>query len=283
MDTDAEKAGLTYEETPPIAPEDGLVQQMAPPPKPRNNIASILTAIITFILLFVVGFWLSGIIRQYAGGLFGEPSKVMTPTPTPKIFGITPYPTSTESADIVWSTASVLEGRTRTAFPGISFSLPPDVLPLICDGSACGSQGTYLPGGTRFTVALRGAGQVLPDYRGKIISDLTGITFPVTDTTIAGHEARLFNGTFVGTTVGGYVFTRMRGYMITLTDTLSLEINHFTPRTATADFASDDTLFDQIVATLTLPNTTLEKGETPALTPTLSTPAASPQSTPSAE
>ena len=39
--------------------------------------------------------------------------------------------------------------------------------------------------------------------------------------------------------------------MIELTNTLSLEINHFTPNGITSDFVKDDALFDTILKTLT--------------------------------
>lgn len=277
MDT---KSQLEYEETPPIEPVKEPDVDMFPPPKPRMNFGSIMTAIIVFALLFIVGFWLSGTIRKYIGTFLGREEKVTsTPTPSPeeKESGILPTATEEQPSNI-WKTYQVLNGRTRIAYEGISFQLPSDVLPPTCDGSSCRSQGTYLPGGTRFTVALRGEGQVLPDYRGKVISDLTGIPFPIIDTAVGGKAATEFSGIFIGKTVSGFIFTQMRGVMVPITETVSLEINHFSPQGATVDFASDDILFDEILLTFVLPSDSLEKGG--VITPT-SLPTGSASATPS--
>jgi len=253
---------VQYEETPPIEPMHEVSPDMAPSPKPKNSFFSILTTIIFFIILFIIGFWLSGYVRQYAGTFFkGNEKQTTVPTPTPKVVGgiLTPT-TMVEPADAVWKTYQVLSGQTRLPYEGISYTLPPDVLSPICDGSTCRSQGTYLPGGTRFTVALRGEGQILPDFRKGAISDLKGIPFPVKEKMLKGYTVTEFSGTFVGTTVAGYVFTQMRGYMIPLTDTISMEINHFTPSGILTDFAADDIVFNSIVDSLILPTSPKEKG-----------------------
>ena len=268
--TDEETAGqtpqkdsLTYEETPPIEPIKEPEPDMFPPPKPKNTTLSIITTLIFFILLFVIGFWLSGIVRKYAGNFFGGNKEAyVVPTPSIKETVKNLMPTTLEDMFGTWKTYEVLNGKTRTAYEGLSFKLPGEVLSPICDGSSCGSQGTYLPGGTRFTIALRGVGQVLPDYRGKVISDLKGIPFTTQETIIGGQAGTEFDGTFTGTTVGGDVFTRMRGAMIPVSDSISLEINHFTPSGLTTDFTKDDILFDQILQTLVLPLSSLEKGMT---------------------
>jgi hypothetical protein len=253
---------LTYEETPIMENENQGTPDMYPPPKPQNNTASIVTAIIAFILLFIVGFWLSGSIRKYIGSLVTSgKQETATVTTTPTLASLASAPTQKDaSANTVWKTYPVLQGATRVPYEGISFKLPPEVLSPICDGSACGSQGTYLPGGTRFTVAIRGEGQVLPDFRGKIISDLKGIPFPLKEVSLVGRTVTEFTGGFTGTTVGGYVFTQMHGYMIPITDTLSFEINHFTPNGITTDFAKDEILFGQILQTLVIPGGVAEKG-----------------------
>jgi len=251
----SEHDSLTYEETPLIEP----IKEN----EPKRNISSIVTAIIFFILLFIVGFWLSGVVRKYTGNFFGGTKEEITstPTPIPKEEELGVIPTTTGDRYASWKSHQVLNGRTRAAYEGISYKLPPEVLSPTCDGSSCGSQGTYLPGGTRFTIALRGVGQVLPDYRGRIISDLYGKPFMVVDTTLVGGQSGTeFTGSFTGTTVGGYVFTQMHGYMIPITDTVSLEINHFSPSGITTDFAKDDALFDQITETLVVPVSSSEKG-----------------------
>ena len=275
---------LTYEETPPIEPITEPEPDLFPPKKPENKTASIVTAVVFFILLFIVGFWLSGTFRKYIGNIGnvfeGTKKTNVSPTPTPKEFNGSSISGSGEDRFGSWNVHHVLNGRTRTVYEGISFKLPTDVLPPICDGSACGSQGTYLPGGTRFTVALRGTGQVLPDYRGKLISDLKGIEFAETPKIILGQTATEFNGSFVGTTVGGYVFTRMRGVMMPVTDTISLEMNHFSPQGITANFESDDLIFENILETLVLPIGGLEKGGVVVSPTPLNTPMGSPSATP---
>ena len=208
---------------------------------------------IFFIILFIIGFVLSGYIRDYLGSLGTGGT---TPS-TPKTSVVENE--STDAGDMLFTTPeasatpktySVMNGLTRQPVSDISFRLPSSVLPPICDGSACGSQGTYLPGGTRFTIAARGAGQVLADFRGKIISDAGGKSFVVNTTTIAVKSATEFTTSKVGSTIGGYAFSRMHGYMIEVTDTLSLEINHFSPSGITTDFAADEIVFNDIVKSL---------------------------------
>jgi len=272
MDTPAsQKDQMQYEETPPIEPIKEPDVSMFPPPKPSSNAGSIVTVIIVFILLFIVGFWFSGSIRQYVGTFLGKGAVEPTVTlvPTPNISSLVPIPTIEATPAGVWKSYQALNGRTRMAYNGLVIQLPPEVLPPICDGSACGSQGTYLPNGTRFTIALRGTGQVLPDFRGKVISDLGGIPFPLTDAVVDGIAATEYSGTFIGKTVGGYVFTRMRGYMIPITEGVSFEINHFSPSGIVSDFAKDDLVFNEIIQKLQISSGVSEKGGTPFVTPTI--------------
>lgn len=245
---------ITYEETPVITP----IPETQPPVKKPNRILGFFKGLLFFIILFIIGFALSGYIRDYLSSLANKQVSSSTP--------ITQQPTTTgnestttgglaftapEATPAAPTTYSVLNGLTRRPVTDISFTLPGSVLPPICDGSACGSQGTYLPGGTRFTIAARGTGQVLADFRGKIISDAGGKPFTVSTTTVAGKPATEFTTTQMGSTIGGYAFSRMRGYMIEVTDTLSLEINHFSPSGITTDFAADELVFNSIVQSLT--------------------------------
>lgn len=241
---------VPIEETPEIIPEQSTLASSAPPPAPPPHASPWTTigALIIFIGLFGVGVWLSSYVRQYfPNGLVGvTPSQqavvnAPTATPTP------PSPFAT------WKTYQVISSLTKLPIDDVSFKLPPDVLAPTCDTTTCMSQGTYLSGGTRFTVAPRGAGQLLADFRGSAISDVGGVVFTTKNTTVNGYTAMLFTGSFTGKTVGGYGFTQMRGYMIAATPVLSIEMNHFTPNGVVADFAADDTLFDQIVSTLVLP------------------------------
>lgn len=228
-----EGAPLPVEETPEIP----MPPPPPPPPAPKGSFFSTIGMIIVFIGLFGAGIWLSSFVRQLM------PKAPATETQ------IAPTAPATTPAD------PLAGWKTYDATSGVSFKLPPEVLSPICDTTTCMSQGTYLPGGTRFTVAPRGAGQPLTDFRGSAISDAGGIVFTTRDATVSAHAAKEFTGVFSGKTVSGYGFTQMRGYMIEVTPTLSLELNHFTPSGVTADFAADDTLFDQIVGTLILPAT----------------------------
>ncbi len=249
---------LSYEETPVLEPviSEPVTAQTVPPPPPvppvappiQPRVAPVqppqpMSPIVLFLILavvFGVGVWASSYIRQF----------LPTSTPTPKQVAVTPTPIPSIPPDPYanWKTYSVISGATHKAIDGVSFKLPPEITDLFCDGPGCASQGTTLPGGTRFTVAARGAGQALTDYRGKIITDFGGKPFVTSITTISGRPAVGFVGDFTGTTVTGYSFTKMRGAMISVTDSLSLEVNHFTPTSnPTADFASDDVLFTKIL------------------------------------
>lgn len=262
---------LTYEETPVITPQPEpqpeINQPVAetPPVRKPNKLLGFFKGLLFFIVLFVIGFVLSGYIRDYLSTIATKQATPSAPkTQQPSVTGNE----STDTARLAFTTPeatpaapttyTVVNGLTRQPITDVSFTLPGSVLPPICDGSACGSQGTYLPGGTRFTVAARGVGQVLADFRGKIISDAGGKPFIVNTTTVAGKPATEFTTSQVGSTIGGYAFSRMHGYMIEVTDTLSLEINHFSPSGITADFEADEVLFNTIVQSLTL--TGLQKG-----------------------
>ncbi len=222
-------------------------------PKRSSSCVGIVGTVLFFAGMFILGIWLSSFVRQYLpnGSATPTPSPTEQATPTLSLSLNGEETASGSSLFSDWKTYTVISGATKKQVPGITFGLPPDVLSPVCDGAACSSQGTYLTGGTRFTVAPRGAGQVLKDYRGSTISDVGGTPFTTKSTSVGGLRATEFAGTFVGRTVSGYGFSRMRGVMIEVTDTLSLEVNHFTPNGITADFASDDVLFDKILQTFT--------------------------------
>lgn len=263
---------IPIEETPEILPDEptqtpipvsneGVVQET----KKGVNFIGIFAKIILFLVLFTGGIWLSRVIRPYAQPELIKNNPTPTINNTPEIRPTdtldmtnlsddavitTSEPTATPAQAVTWKTYNVISGAAKVQFAGSSFKLPPDVLSPVCDGSICSSQGTYLPGGTRFTVAPRGAGQVLADFRGTAISDVGGITFTTKETLVAGLPAMEFTGSFTGRTVSGYGFSSMRGVMIEVTPTTSLEMNHFTPNGIVADFASDDALFDEILKTV---------------------------------
>lgn len=241
---------LIYEETPIIEPVKAPLQTS---PSPTLPIGHTIATIVFFVLLFALGVWLSMFLRQFTTT---TPPSAVIPTPPPQAdqpFAETPTPI-TNDPFVSWKTYSVVSGATRQPIAGISFRLPQDILAPICDGANCSSQGTYLPGGTRFTVAPRGGNQALRDFRGAVVTDAGGREFTTTPTTVAGKQALEFKGLFSGTTGGGYSFTQMRGVMIEVDSTLSLEINHFTPTGVSADFASDDAVFNQVLKTLVLPS-----------------------------
>ncbi len=204
--------------------------------------------IFLFVVLFAAGIYGAPYIKQFLpNGLVGitpqQQAAVNAPTPTPT--PVDPFAS--------WKTYQVISGATKAPIAGVFFRLPPDVLAPVCDATTCMSQGTYLPGGTRFTAAARGAGQLLSDFRGSAISDVGGVVFTTTETSVSGQLAREFTGTFSGKTAGGFGFTRMHGVMVAVTPTISIELNHFTPFGITADFAADEMVFAKILQTLVLP------------------------------
>lgn len=262
---------LMYEETPLIQPVSQPPSVSAASPAQaakRSSAGSFLGNVFLFILLFAVGVGLSYGIRQYLPSAL--PSYAV-PTPSPSVFvptptgGTTGVPTGNVSTDphAGWRSYQVISGTTKQSVTGVSFKLPPDILSPICDGTSCASQGTYLPGGTRFTVAARGKGQLLGDARGNIIiTDSSGKAFTTEQTTVAGGRKALeYSGLFKGTTVGGYTFSQMRGFMIEVDEKLTLEVNHFIPTGVSADFTSDELLFDKILNTIVVTGSSpIQKG-----------------------
>lgn len=285
MEEEPKPPPLTYEETPVVepsgeagpppieqpAPEPASTEHTAPPPPPQREdsgqappvakksfirrVVGTVGTFFLFVLLFSAGVWLSGVVKDYFSVMPEQVSVTPSPQPTSAVVPVGSATPSATPAPVGWKTYGVTSGVTRAEISGISYELPAEVLAPICDGTSCASQGTYLPGGTRFTVAPRGAGQVLKDFRGSIISDLRGQAFTVTQTTIAGKKAVAFHADFTGSTAGGYTFAQMRGVMIEVTDTMSLELNHFTPTGLTANFAADDLIFDQILERLSFSTT----------------------------
>lgn len=258
---------LTYEETPVINPQTGEITEKIPdqpelleqpkslpvikPPTAKRSFGSTLLQILLFLILFGTGIWASTVLRNYLPNGIG--TFLSRETTDESVFE-TPTPTESEKGPFDgWETYEIPDGEDGLPLAGISFMLPPDVLSPICDSLSCVSQGTYLPGGTRFTVAPRGVGHALADFRGKIVSDAAEREFVTEEVTVAGQPALSFRGDFTGNTVSGYSFIKMRGVMIEVNETLSLEFNHFTPTGVNADFASDDALFEEILQTLVLP------------------------------
>lgn len=259
-DASVQPKPLEYEETPLI---ESIIEPVLPHQTPllsqkHSSLGEFLRNLLLFIVLFVVGVGLSVFLRHYmstnlptqhtTNSTSIDQLKASVSTPTPSLYNtVPPVPTDPYA---LWNPYQVISGTSKQAIAGITFKLPQDILSPICDGASCASQGTYLPGGSRFTVAPRGTGQLLSDFRGKVVSDLAGRSFQVKTTTVAGKNAVEFWGLFTGTTVGGYSFSQMRGVMIEVSDTLSVEFNHFTPTGVNADFATDDALLDTILKTV---------------------------------
>lgn len=237
------------------------------PPKKNFHIGTI----IFIVLLFGLGVWLSTQLRSF----ISEDSSTQIPVPTisdrqdlSEVVNPSPA-TSSAKSDPSWVTHAILSGAAKSPVSNLAYKLPSDVVAPVCDAASCASQGTNLSGGTRFTVAARGKGQALPDFRGAILTDTTGNEFTMKQTMLNGVYAYEYTGDFTGRTGGGYTFTKMRGVLVPISDSLSVEFNHFSPAGTTTDFAKDDTVFDAIVASLTSGGTS----------PVLSTPTQLPTAT----
>lgn len=251
MDSQGAPEGLTYEETPVIDPV------AEPPQRTRPSFWRVAGTGLLFIVLFLVGVGISVFLREMRSPLTPK-EEIRRNEGGEEITEITPQQENDPYER--WQSTPVMSAITKQPVEGIRFFLPPDVLTPVCDGEQCASQGTYLPAGTRFTVAARGSGQLLVDARGNVlITDSFGTPFTIEEVTLAsGRKALEYTGDFRGTTVGGYTFTRMRGLMIEIDEDETLEMNHFAPAGVDTDFVQDDELFDAIVASLSVnvPSTT---------------------------
>lgn len=261
MDTPEAGKPLTYEETP-------IIESVPAPaaPKPSGSYVGTVGTTLLFLVLFSIGVGGSVALRRWLASrtVPSAPSRWDTPPSTPTPSFTPDVPSTFNGKDVrtpqvdLAPTPTIADSyagwKTQEVMPGVSFRLPPDVQPAGCDGASCASQGTYLPHGTRFTLAPRGKGHPLVDARGNIvITDSSGKPFTMKHTTLSdGRNAIEYSGVFSGTTVGGYTFSQMRGLMIEIDEDETLEVNHFTPSGVAADFAEDDVLFDKIVASLTV-------------------------------
>lgn len=240
-------------------------------PKPRGKLHA--GTIIFVVLLFGLGIWLSSQIRSFFSPVVSDEVAVPTLLPTPDTGIVTnTSPSSSPSASgaaSLWQTMEVISGATKKAISGISYQLPGSVKAPTCDSSGCSSQGANLPGGTRFTIAPRGKGQLLPDFRGAILTDAAGREFTMKQTIIGGAYVYEYTGNFTGRTGGGYTFTAIRGVLVPVSETLAIEFNHFAPAGIITDFAKDDALFNEIIASFKGASATMP-------TPTVNLPAARP-------
>lgn len=225
-------------------------------PKKRFPVGTVIFVLI----LFGLGMWLSVQLRSFfapaqlpstaiptiAPGTDDEITDI-SDTSDSSISDQTPAPSSVE--DDEWVTYTVRGNG--SVLSGVTYTLPSSIAALVCDGSSCPSQGTNLPGGTRFTVAARGKGQMLPDFRGAILTDAHGKEFTMQETTIGSITGYGYRGDFTGSTGGGYSFTKMRGILVPVNDELAVDFNHFAPVGVSSDFDADDALFEQIVSSFT--------------------------------
>lgn len=260
----AQEAGLTFEETPVIGESPKLVepphlldvpQQTVKKPRRLRWVGNL----IFVILLFGLGIWLSSQLRFFVTEDVvtenGEESLIITPTTT---LSVTPKIALGDEN----KTQTVNVSAIGSVLRSVTYQLPQSVLRPTCDGSGCASSGTNLSGGTRFTVAARGKGERLPDFRGAILTDVNGKEFTMRQTMVGGKNVYEYIGDFTGRTGGGYQFTKMRGVLVPITDSLSVEFNHFAPFGVVTDFVADDVLFEKIIASVNIPAIV-------ALTPTL--------------
>ncbi len=248
---------IPIEETPEIPmdmPEEPQSQIPPPPPMPAVTHTSVILPVLILIVLVVAGIVYFPYIKPFISGLSLNKPVTISVTTTPA--GQSPLGGAPTPADPFagWKTLTVA---------GNSYKLPPDVSAPGCDVTGCISQGTMLPGGTRLTVSPKTVTQSLSSLRGAVVTDVLGTAFTSHEATVSGRTAIEYAGTFSGRTSGGYGFSEMHGFMIEVTPTLTLEINHFTPTGVTADWASDDALFTQIISTLSFTSELPVTTETP--------------------
>lgn len=229
------------------APMHSPVERPFMPEKPKRK--RHIGTIIFIVILFGLGIWLSSQLRSFFAPTVREEIAIPTLSPSNGLPSGSPLPTSPlgSGAKSSWQTMDVVSGATKKPMEGISYQLPNGIKAPVCDSASCASQGTNLPGGTRFTIAARGKGQLLPDFRGAILTDVAGREFVMKQVTIGTRSVYEYVGDFTGRTIGGYTFTKMRGVLVPISDTLAVDFNHFATSGVTTDFAADDAVFDDII------------------------------------
>jgi hypothetical protein len=261
--------------TPEITPPHvfGAVLNVPPEPAPipmvkpvfGGWIKSAFKNILLFCLLFLIGIGFSLIYSYF----FGK-NKIINAPPIQEVQTISPTP----QENINLKSFSITKGK-NGELSGVEIKLPVDMLTPICDGDACVSFGSYMTGGTRFTVSYQEKAGIKDVFKNLIVTDATGKQFETKEATVSGLMARDYQGEFVGTTSGGYRFTKMHGVMVKISDTELIEINHFAPSGITTDFAGDEKVFSQIIQSFKLSSVTKSAVLTtspilsPSLTPTM--------------
>lgn len=274
------EAQKVFEETPEMIPQDRSsfnsdhnAPSQPPPSHQKKRIHA--GTMLFIVILFGLGVWLAGQFRLFFApvtdqGGTAPVSGAIVPSSKSTVF---PSVSPSKAVEDVWQRYEVVSGSTKKPIPGLSYQLPRIVKAPVCDSISCASSGTNLPGGTRFTVAVRGKGQLLPDFRGAILTDATGKEFTMKQTIVAGISLYEYVGEFIGRTGGGYAFTQMRGVLIPVSETLAVELNHFAPTGSTTDFKGDDTIFEKIIGSFTATGYALPS---PTVQPTLSLPTVTP-------
>jgi len=249
-----------------------------PPQVPKKSGSNRIGTALFIILLFGLGVWLSSQLRSFFTSSVSDELVVPTLAPSANISPASAPESSSSAVAPVsdWQTYDVISGATKKPIPGLSYKLPTGVKAPVCDSQSCASQGTNLPGGTRFTVAARGKGQLLPDFRGAILTDAAGREFTMKQGVFGGAYAYEYTGNFNGRTGGGYTFTAMRGILMPVSETLAIEFNHFAPAGITSDFAKDDVLFDEVIKSFTAQGVSTI---TPVVQPTIGIPTSTPVAT----
>jgi hypothetical protein len=281
---------LVYEETPIIepiieAPPVNPINTSGAPDvtytSPPNNETDspsksrFMINLIIIIILLALGVGVSVLIRNMQPGYQQENKPVITALITPTPENLSAQNTNLTETPIVSTKGGVVKTPTNNPVSPqaiqpvfdstwknhtfqtksgamISYQLPTTVLDLVCDGSGCPSQGSYLPGKTRLTMDSKAYNFSDADFVKTIITDASGKKFETKATTMLGKPALEFNGNFNGITTGGYAFTNMHGLMILISEKVTLEINHFTPAGINADFNSDETVFRKIINSLSI-------------------------------
>lgn len=241
------------------------------PPAPKKARGNRVGTALFIVLLFGLGVWFSSQLRSFFAPTT-SPSENVRPTREPESSpsGLVPS-SSRQSYDVISSS-------TKKPIAGLSYTLPGGVKAPVCDSQSCSSQGTNLPGGTRFTVAPRGKGQLLPDFRGAILTDAAGREFTMKQGVFGGAYAYEYTGNFTGRTGGGYTFIQIRGVLMPVSETLAVEFNHFAPLGITTDFAKDDAVFDEIIKSFRATGISVA---TPTVRPTVNVPTTTPVASPS--
>lgn len=273
--SNVQSPGFQMPQQQPTSPQvTGYQQRAAIPTKRKGGLHGIGT-ILLFALLFAGGIGIGILLRQATNSNSDNSSEATTgmaalPTVTEEQEDLMmPEEMVVEDEDVIvddqdvsgpvaddlsqWQEYQVLSQGVDVE--GVKLMLPQDLLPPTCDGGTCASYGTYLPGGTRLTIAPRGDGHQLPHISGSIITDVGGQSFQSEDRTVAGYSSVGFQGTFNGTTTGGYAFEQMSGVLIELSDTFALEVNHFSPPGVETDFEADHELFEQILSSIIIDET----------------------------